>query len=645
MQRETALALFGIGLVLLLLLVGVALHISSPPSAPPPSVEAPGVTKPSVSPLAPPAPTQTAAPVSPPALVAPTIPPPNVPSIVPSGVAIPSPPPSAPTAPTVVSSPPIPPAPSAVPSLGAAVPPAPAAPRFVPEPLPQVPSNEALDWARALVEAYQPRWQIRLTKSDAAWLGDEGFAVTMEPNGQVTLAARTPVGWLYGLLDLAQRLSAKEPLPAQWRWVPPIAERGLVTDSPDWLRRPPRSSAALRSLLRKRLRELAWERFNTWVLRCDGRERGLGSVLPLLRRMAPDYGVKIVVWSATMSPAVRNWVEQGGTIVSAASLPQSRVIAFAPSLAMLPTYLERGKVIGYRSPLLAPTLPSDLLRLQRRENLLVLVELDGAYRDMFWFDPAWAHQLVRTAKEMKAGGLWLCVSTNPSSWTLVAFAEAFKNPDANAEALWLQRWVKQGLPNTHAGLWLRAFREASRIIPELIWLGVSEAPQWGVPLPTLLAAAPIGSTWGREWGIRVLSVAETLQADENARDPSVLTMRDMARRLEQRAQEAWASFAQLPEPATTDWQRAKRVATMNAWLGQHYAHKIDASLAWARFAEGERDAGEECLRHLVKAVRAWEQLVAVANTVYPPNNRWAQALPQWQREVEMYRAKVAGAIP
>jgi hypothetical protein len=87
--------------------------------------------------------------------------------------------------------------------------------------------------------------------------------VTVEPNNQVTVEAKTNVGWLYGLLDLAERLQWREPIPAQWRWSPPLAERGLVVENPEWLMKAPRSQEALRNLLRERLKELAWWRFNT----------------------------------------------------------------------------------------------------------------------------------------------------------------------------------------------------------------------------------------------------------------------------------------------------------------------------------------------------------------------------------------------
>jgi hypothetical protein len=59
------------------------------------------------------------------------------------------------------------------------------------------------------------------------------------------------------------------------------------------------------NLLRERLKELAWWRFNTLVIKCNGNEASLSRVLNLLKQMAPDYGVKVVVWAKVLSPAFK----------------------------------------------------------------------------------------------------------------------------------------------------------------------------------------------------------------------------------------------------------------------------------------------------------------------------------------------------
>jgi len=625
MQRETALALLGIGVLLLLLLIGFAVHITLP-RPPGPSGKPPDETKPSTVPATFPS-TQTVSPVSPPAIVTPSLPPPAIPApATPTAVV----PPSGQGQVTAATPAPLPPAP--LPSAGTAFPAV--AEESHREAEEAEPMNEALAWARALVRTHQPKWQIRLTKSSATWLGEEGFAFTIEPENRVTIVARTQTGWLYGLLDLAERLQAREILPPQWRWTPPVTERGLVVEFPAWLFNPPHSSVAFRTFLRDRLKELAWWRFNTWVLRCDGREPKLGTALTLLADLAPLYGVKVLVWADRMSPALQTWQRQGGNVVVVSPGNGTEGIAIVEGWEQLPQILPLSFKAVVKASLFAPTLPSPLLRLSRyRERVIMFVRLDKAYRDVFWFDPAWAHQFVQAIREAKLGGFWLSVRTALPLWTIAAFAQAVKAPDANGEALWGQRWAREGQGSS---LWLLAFREGSRVLPELLWLGVSDTPQWGAPLKAFLLASPKG----QEWGITLLGVPETLRLRSRPSDPSVLTVADLARRWERRARAVWTALAQLPEPSAPDWKVAQRLTLLNAWLAQHYAHKIDAALAWARFEEGDLTAGQESLRHLAKSVQAWEQVVAVANSVSPPNNRWAQALTKWRRELEEYQRLV-----
>ncbi|MFA0783807.1 MAG: hypothetical protein YYHSYBAR_002198, partial [Candidatus Fervidibacter sacchari] len=234
MQRETALMLFGIGLVLLLLIVGAALYMASPTQPQPVSETE---RTPTVTPTVPPAfpPTQTVSPISPPAIVTPSLPPPThaaTPMVAPASeketfTSLPAPLPSMPL-PQLPSTSHLPQAKPAAITL---------------------PETEALRWAQALVMTYRPRWRVNLTRGVDPSLKGEGYAVTVEPNNQVTIEAKTNVGWLYGLLDLAERLQWREPFPAQWRWSPPLVERGLVVENPEWIVRGPRSQEGMRDLL------------------------------------------------------------------------------------------------------------------------------------------------------------------------------------------------------------------------------------------------------------------------------------------------------------------------------------------------------------------------------------------------------------
>lgn len=626
MQRETAFVLFGIGLLLMLLVIGVALH-SFVPSSPLPVSEERGPTFMPATPSTP-SPTQTASPISPPAVVTPSLPPSPLQTAA---------------APTVVAVP----EKIAVPSIAAPLPPTPlpqsSSLPYFPQAKPSaaaIPETESIRWARALVATYRPKWQVNLTRSVDTRLKGKSYAVTVEPNDQVTVEAKTGVGWLYGLLDLAERLQWREPIPAHWMWTPSVAERGLVIESPDWLLKPPRSKSELKSLLQKQLRELSWRRFNTLVIKCDGNEPKLGEVLDQLRQVSSSYGVKVIVWAKSLTPPVLAWMRSGGQIATDnPSVQVDAAITVATEPELIAPQLERGKVAGLKIQLIAPYLPTTVFRFGRNRNkLLVVVGLDEGYRDVFWFDPVWAHRLVNSIKEANLLGFWLSVSSVPSSWAIAAFSQAVKNPDADGETLWLRRWAKQGY---QADKWLALFREASRIIPEILWLGVSARPQYGAYLESFFVARPIDEIWG----FTVLNVTETLKLSRKPDSRDVLTTDEVARRLEQKANFVWTLTAQLPEPAASDWKVAKRLALLNSWIGQFYASKIDAAIAWGQFEGGNRMAGQECLSHLVKSIKAWEQVVSVANSVYPPNNLWELRLSEWRRELEGYRNRIAGAMP
>ncbi len=627
MQRDTAIILVGVGLVLLLLLVGVALHILAPPSPQPVSKQEP---TPTVTPSVPPAfpPQQTVSPISPPAIVTPSLPPPATETpTMPKVAAIPERVASIPITPA-----PLPPTPS--PQLPSSSHFPPAKPSAFAEP-----ETEALRWAKALVANYRPRWQVSLRRSVDPTMGSESYTVSIEPNNQVTIEAKTQAGWLYGLLDLAEKLKWREPLPAQWRWIPSLTERGLVVENPDWLIKPLRSPQAFQNLLLERLKELAWWRFNTLVLKCDGREPALDTVLGILNRLAPEFNVKVVVWASVNSSAVQKWVKRGGQIVSNGHDLNANAIALATEPERAIQFVGHSKAVAIVTNLVAPNVPPPVLQIKsNRDKLVLLVKLDEGYRDVFWFDPAWAHQLVRSIRDAGLKGLWLNVRSVPSTWSITGFAQAIKNPDADGEALWQKRWARQG---HYADKWLLAFREASRILPELLWLGVATEPQYGASLKSFFTARPID----RSWGFTVLSVPETLRLSRKPDDRTTLTADELARRLEQRAQTVWSLMSQLPEPSSSDWKIAKRLALLNSWLGQFYSSKIEAALAWGMFEEGEKTAGQDCIFHLTKSVKAWEQIVAVANSVYPSNNRWAFRLPEWRRELQECQSIVASAIP
>ncbi len=655
MQRDTAMVVLGIGVAILLALVVFAMQTPiSRQREPREGIQAkeregtqakemersPAVPPSSPSTMSVQA-TQTLPPATPPAVIYPGHPSipaaasPTVTPVVPTPAAAPAPS-AAPPAPSAAA---VPLQPSIPPSVSPQLPPS------KPEP---EPDNEALRWAKQLIVQYRPQWHIRLAKAVDPALGNEGFAVVLEPNA-IEVSARSYAGWLYGLLEIAERLINGETIPAQWRWVPSVPERGLVERITEWLATKRLSPTAARTLARQRLRELAQHRLNVWVLECTGKEGGLPTLLSALQELTPLYGVRVVLWASSQTPAVRAWVAQGGQIVSASPSTPSG-ITVATDLGEAARYLELGQAAFpfQNGQLFAPHLPSEILKLpvHQRRWLIALVGLKGAHEGLLWFDPAWAHQLVRAMRDARLGGFWLQVRSVPTHWGVAAFTQAVKTPDADGEALWVSRWQRRW--GAFAPQWLTVFREVSRIMPEVLWLlgtdpenGQTFRPQLGVPLTAFFNRRPID----KEWGFQVLSVPETLHLNTSPNTPSVLTAQQIARRLEQRAQIALNTLAQLPEPSEPDWRLAKRETLLNAWLGQHFAFKVNAALAWGQFERGNPQAGQACLTALSHSVKAWEQVVAIANTLYPPNNLWVQRLPEWQRELTAFSSRILGVTP
>lgn len=622
MQRETALALLGVVVFVVLVLVAYATQLfrMPEPTAPlsPPSSQA--VTSPTPSAQMHISPSFSGSmsqnPVAPPSI-------PETPPISVGKASQPAPPLA--SNPTVL--PPVP---------GVGSPPS-SPPISAQEPL----LNEAVQWAKAIVEQERPRWQIRLLKGEDPKLGREGFTIAINGD-RLEIRASTPVGWLYGLLEMADRLRNGDEVPSRWRWQPPLSERGWI-EAVSSFAFPRWSAQRLRTAILERLRALAWQRFNVWVLESNGQEPVLPALLNEAKTLAPLYGVRVVLW-APMTPTVRIWHKKGGTVVSQTPLqPNAILVATDPTanqwLATQPVALPLQE--GH---LFAPTLPPFVKTVPHRwrSRLILVGGPEGAHEGLFWFDPEWAQALVRAMRDEGFGGLWLRVRSVPVLWGAAAFSTALRNPDTDAEGFWMQRWSRQwGLA---ARLWLMAFREASRIMPDLLMLlgtapeeGRPFRPQWGVPLSFFFSRRPVPA----EWGISVLSVSDTLREAGALGRTSALSAVEIAQRLHRRADTVLSTLARLPDPVDPQWQQAKRAAILNGWLGKHFAFKVEAALAWGRFEAGDRAAAMTAVSALDNAVQAWQQVVAAANTLYGPTNEWARRFAWWQQEVRQYRSRLA----
>lgn len=637
MQRETALALLGITVIVVIILVAYATQLLRPSTslapqetAPPPTTAA--TTPAGVAPPTLPAPPAGAAPA---ALATPTVRPmPETPPVIAApaqSAAMPAP--SGALNPAV-----LPP----VPGMGA-LPPSPSpSPAKATEPT--VP--EPVRWAQQLVQQERPQWRIRLVTAADIRLGAEGFSVALSGD-QLEVAARSPVGWLYGLLEVADRLRAGEPVPSRWQWQPPFPERGWVEPVASLV--PSRwTPATLQSIVQQRLRSLAWHRFNRWVLESTGQEPFLTALLTEARTKAPLYGVRVVVW-APLTPAVQAWRQQGGCVVTDRPTPAPTAVLWATDMkALLKADAPLIAAPLQEGHLFAPLLPPALRSVPRpqRARIVLIGGPEGAHEGLFWFDPEWAQAIVRSIRDEGLSGLWLRVRSVPTLWGAMAFAAVFRDSDEPAERRWLRRWVRRW--GNRAGQWLAAFRDVSRIMPEVVMLlgtapdnGRPFRPQFGVPLARFFDRRPVDPAWGTT----VLSVPDTVQQAAALERDAVLTASDIAQRLHRRAESALFALTQLPEPAEPDWQQAKRAAMLTAWLGKHFAHKVEAAMAWLQWERGDRTAGRTVVAALDNAVQAWHRAALVASALYGPVNAWAQRLPEWQREAATYRARIAPALP
>ncbi len=86
---------------------------------------------------------------------------------------------------------------------------------------------------------------------------------------------------------------------------------------------------------------------------------------------------------------------------------------------------------------------------------------------------------------------------------------------------------------------------------------------------------------------------------------------------------------------------------LSAALGDHYAAKVRAAIDWERWRAGNEASGAACVKHLSASVDAWEQVVAVANRIYPGNvgywrSEMASAPPWTQNQIWESYAMVQG---
>lgn len=277
---------------------------------------------------------------------------------------------------------------------------------------------------------------------------------------------------------------------------------------------------------------------------------------------------------------------------------------------------------------------------------------------LFWFDPSWIRDVVHDLRRQAGTGLlWETYIEDP--WlSQEAFARfAADRSLAYNPAQWARIvGERYGCPSAGADL-LEAMRSSSAVVPQLITLVHSQTdhymPQLGMPLayyvemPTLSSyifencqtldkrgylRPNMGLCWPNpDWGERVVSIRDFAagHVPKGATTPAMIANRiaGAAARCRVAVARVRARIAKPGEYLATTLQRLD----LNAALGEHYAAKIQAGIAWERFRRGAA-TGPECVRQLEQSVKAWEGVSAIASRLFPG-------------EVGFWRSEIAAPPP
>jgi hypothetical protein len=283
----------------------------------------------------------------------------------------------------------------------------------------------------------------------------------------------------------------------------------------------------------------------------------------------------------------------------------------------------------------------------------------SAHGYLIWADPEWAWRTVRSLRGQNATGFLIENYHADIAIGREAFAYYASRPDAPYDAAYWARRIGERYGRPDLGqLLLDAMQHASRILPRLVTLVHSQTdhymPQFGLPLvyylemPTLSSYVfenvqtldakgylrpNLGLCWPNpDWGERVCSVKEFVAGGFRPGATSPPAIADEIEAHSARCTSDLERVRRASRPSDGAYLRSLLdLLALNAALGRHYAAKIRAAVAWERFRRG-LGAGQACVAQLSESVRAWEQVVRVADRIYPGN-------------VSLYRSELASAPP
>ena len=299
--------------------------------------------------------------------------------------------------------------------------------------------------------------------------------------------------------------------------------------------------------------------------------------------------------------------------------------------------------------------------------VVALGGIGGAEGYLYWADPQFAADLMADLVRQGGAGTFFQGLEFGERW--IAF-------EAVGRAAWCgtaprepEHWrgriaERYGLRDAQAGVLLQAMGDASWVMPRFLHLVHSQTdhymPQFGLPLvhylemPTLDTYVfenhdgigqrgrlypRMGLTWPNpDWGLKVLSVREYVTAQRTGQSVTGDTPEEIAVELGTRGHWLGVAVARLRGEAPEAVVRSQeldhmlRLMAISAALGEHYAAKIGAAVAWERYQQGQGDAGA-VLPPLDASVAAWEHVAAAAERLYPqPITYWRSGInvpPPW----------------
>ena len=286
---------------------------------------------------------------------------------------------------------------------------------------------------------------------------------------------------------------------------------------------------------------------------------------------------------------------------------------------------------------------------------------------LYWADPAFVGGLMTSLVAENGAGTFFQGTETGDRW--IAFEAvgryAWRGRAPREPEYWQGRIAERyGLPAEQAAVLLQAMDDASWVMPRFLHLVHSQTdhymPQFGLPLvhylemPTLSTYVfenhdgvdaqgrlypRMGLTWPNpDWGLRVQSVREYVTGERTGHPAEGDTPLQIASELQTRGHRLGVAIARLraetPEAVdrNAELDHMLRLMAINAALGEHYAAKIQAAVAWERWEQGCGAAGP-VLAALDTSVAAWGHVAAAAERLYPdPITYWRSEInvpPPW----------------